>query len=866
MKRYKLNPCGDAEIDCLRESFLTGPATDANYNERRGVLLRWTHLLQRRGADLSSYVDHYDVIRLAERHSEKDKLYPAVDRAFELLNGIQALVTDAAPDGNDRIVCEACQEYDPGDGLQDWPMYGGGPDSAGARDGGGPSKGMVAWKKPVGLAWYARPVVDGGRIYAAGPGLRTMLYCLDCKSGAVIWKTTRPWHPDLRQYGTPGTACTPLVLKDTIVLLELGAQGKDFGQRHIVYINKADGRLLNKVPAGELDYRAGYAAFDGNERFLVLPYCTHQLGRIPPHFSAPNMLYCVDTATGGRQWDMLTGPVFSEPLINDGCVYVGSQDGAFYCMRLEPPFNTPSTHNWYDKKRFVWQFNARDAINSTALVSGGSVYFGDNSGRFYCLDKADGALRWQTDVPHEPRAFKLFSTALQVDNEIYVGTANKRFYVLDANSGKIKAEAECPDWIRSRPAAEGGRLFVQSMDGTLTAFELDGLKKLWQIKIGTHPVYADPVAKDGCVYVNSSDLWLWCIDAQTGALRWRHSLIESIDLNGTRIFADEMCCGGFFQSKPTAAGGLVYYGTPSRFVVAVDHRSGREVWRYEMGGAVSGAPAVAGGRIYAGQQGGEEYFYCLDAGTGYPLWRQALSWVWSSAKVDGDAVLVPGCDGYFNCLDAATGAIRWRYRSGRAAHPEPAVADGRVYFGSWDHWAYCFDIATGKMLWRFYTAGSPDSGAPCCGEGKLFLPAIGDTLYCMDAATGKVLWTFSKPLCSMNGAVAYHDGRVYASRNVQVGAVSLSAAVTCLDAATGLEIWEHAGGGLTPAVIAGGKACFASTASAFFTCVETKGNGDGTARQLWLCRMGDRIDECAPALYGGKAYVISADGFLYAVE
>jgi outer membrane protein assembly factor BamB len=223
------------------------------------------------------------------------------------------------------------------------------------------------------------------------------------------------------------------------------------------------------------------------------------------------------------------------------------------------------------------------------------------------------------------------------------------------------------------------------MDGTVLCLRDagDAAVELWRTRVGEHPVYADLVYAEGRLLVSASDLQLWCLRGDDGTIAWRRRLLEHAAIGGREIRSDEMAGGGFYQSKPTAAAGKVFVGAPSRFVYAVDHATGRELWRFEMGGAVSGAPAYADGRLFIGQQGGVADFYCLAAASGLPLWRQALSWVWSSANVYGGRVFVPGVDGYLSCLDAATGHILWRQRTGRAAHPEPPIDGERVFFGSW---------------------------------------------------------------------------------------------------------------------------------------------------------------------------------------
>ena len=200
--------------------------------------------------------------------------------------------------------------------------------------------------------------------------------------------------------------------------------------------------------------------------------------------------------------------------------------------------------------------------------------------------------------------------------------------------------------------------------------------------------------------------------------------------------------------------------------------------------------------MFFGQQGGEEHFYCVDANDGSLIWKQALSWVWSSANVYDGKLYVPGVDGYAYCLREEDGAILWRYRTGQAAHPEPPVDGGIVYFGSWDHYDYALNAEDGSVVWQFYTGGTPDSGAPIAYAGRLYLPMGGDSFRCMDMATGEVIWEHRIEAVGYNASPpALHDGRVFVSTAMRSGGFPEATRIYCLDAATGEEIWQHPGGG-----------------------------------------------------------------------
>ena len=848
---------GDKEIDRVRKEVAQTPTDESNYEERLFILYIWRCLLQRQGADMSSYIPIYDRILSASRSGNIKELCSAIDEGFKVLEQIQISLLKNPPTSMPSRIKKPKKRPR----FIDWPVYGGNPQHTACTEDLGPVKGKLAWKFPVGIAWYSRPAVENGRVYAVSPGMRTILYCLDIETGKLIWKTRRAPIP-IKQiiaegkdplYSTPSAASSPVVLRKWIIVSELGAQQRG-GVRHLLYIDKSSGELVRTIPIGTLDYRAGYPAIVGNEDFLIFPAGTQRIEETPPHISCQNRIVCMKTSNGEILFDFYVGPIFCEPLLDEDRVYVGTLDGVIFCLNLKNI--TP----WEIVK---WQFKAGGAANSSPAVWEDNLYFGANDGVIYCLDKWTGELKWRYQIEEkEDRAFKLFSTPTIINGKLYIGAANKKLYCLDAETGQLLWQYAVNDWIRSRPAVNEDRVYVAAMDGTLYCLkEKDGKISLqWKAKVSTHPILADIVFAKGRILVNSSDLYLWCVNAENGRVQWRHSLLECIYRNGKRILADQIAAGAYFQSKPTVADGKVFIGTPSRFVYALDYKSGRELWRFEVGGAVSGAPAYSKGRIFFGQQGGEDYFYCVDATNGKLIWKQSLGWVWSSANISNGKVFVPSVDGYVYCLREEDGAILWRYRTGRASHPEPPVENGKVFFGSWDHYCYALTTEEGKVIWQFYTIGSPDSGSPIAYKGKVYLPIGGNIFRCLDADTGRVIWEFSLDNASFNASPAIHNDRLFISVSERWGAIPVASSIYCLDANSGRVIWKHRGGGLTGPAIADGKVYFASTSDPFFYCVDEEGNC------LWKYKMGDRVDESVPAIYGGRAFILCSDGYLYAFE
>ncbi len=860
-----ISPSGDREIDAVRSEVLDTPTDMSSFPYRISIITTWINLLQRQGANLEIYAPFFDQLKATADQDDDEALCKTIDTVFDFLNDIQANLSPPEVITDEILVTPLAIASD---SATDWHVYGGNIHLTSYTADDGPAQGELAWKKPIGLAWYARPAISDGRAYMPSPGIRSMLHCVDMETGETVWQTRRTWTRNAlgivnlspSSYVLPGVASTPVLTDDYVIVNQLGAQGRDLGNKHILVIDRETGDIQRHIPAREGDYRIGYAPVAGNDEYLIYPTGTQRAQERPPQLIGQNRIICqrMDDETGTSLWDFHIGPTFCEPVVDGNLVFTANADGHIYCLRIDGASGTQH-FGFSDDRRVAWQFHAGAGVNNQMTVTDTSVYFGANDGVIYCLDKQTGALQWQTQTEIESHSFKLFSKPQFNNNHVYIGSATRHLYCLNAETGDMLWSFETDDWIRAEPYITDNHIVIATLGGTVYCLTSDG-QEVWKAQIGTHPIYADLVGEGERVLVTGSDLRVFCVDVTTGGILWTIYLLDQAIWHGCQYQADELACGGWFQSKPTASDGRVYIGTPSRFVFALDYATGSEIWRYEVGGAVSAAPAIDNGRVYFGQKG-EEFFYCLDAQTGDMIWKQMVGWVWSSANVADGGVFIPGSDGYVSCLEADTGHIRWRYRTGSSTAPEPPIDKDMVFFGSWDHYVYALNTNTGKLMWQFHTGGSPDSGAPIAYEDKVYVPVGGNRLFCLDRITGDILWVHRVTDGDMNASPALANGKLYISMGVRPGAVPIASLIQCLDASDGRVIWSHEGGGITGPSVANDKVYFASTSSPYFYCVDA-GNG----ALLWRYEMGERVYESVPAIYGGLVYILNENGYLYALS
>ncbi len=290
------------------------------------------------------------------------------------------------------------------------------------------------------------------------------------------------------------------------------------------------------------------------------------------------------------------------------------------------------------------------------------------------------------------------------------------------------------------------------------------------------------------------------------------------------------CMGEEFQpqgwSGPSVAEGILYVGSTKGKVVALDLSKRTKIWEFvpeetkrqntSFGCAPSsraaiivyGTPAAAEGMVYFGSYSGK--VYALDARTGAKKWEYPTGGaVIGSPVIAGDTLIVTSSDGKLYALDARSGGAKWAepFATQGKIWADPVVANGKVYFGNFAHQFFAVDLKSGKLIWEREFKGAIAS-TPLVAEGTVYIGSFEGKLYALDAETGQPKW--KEPFEAKNWfwtRPLFYRGTIY------VG--SLDHRVYALDAKTGKPKWPkpfETGGEIRSApVIAGGVLIIASS-------------------------------------------------------
>lgn len=150
------------------------------------------------------------------------------------------------------------------------------------------------------------------------------------------------------------------------------------------------------------------------------------------------------------------------------------------------------------------------------------------------------------------------------------------------------------------------------------------LKPVWATALSSnYGEQGQPLVYNGVMYVANAEHTI-AIDIETGRQLWRTPV--EFDPQVGRV----ICCG-FSNKGPAIYNGKVFRGTLDAHIVALDAKTGKQVWKQKVaewkeGFSITSAPLVANGVLITGMSGAEfgvrGFLDAYEPDTGKHLWRR----------------------------------------------------------------------------------------------------------------------------------------------------------------------------------------------------------------------------------------------------
>jgi alcohol dehydrogenase (cytochrome c) len=291
------------------------------------------------------------------------------------------------------------------------------------------------------------------------------------------------------------------------------------------------------------------------------------------------------------------------------------------------------------------------------------------------------------------------------------------FFVCALSGSVACAQTAAPtreDW-----ASHGGTQYSWRYS-SLNQVNTQNVKQLapaWLFQTGDYSenLHSTPIVQNGVMYLITARLQVFALDATNGKVIWHYRYpTPAAGLPGTH--AD------FIQNRGVAIGdGKVFFGTKDNFMVALDQKTGREVWKVSIddpkqcGCNITGAPLVVKDKVIIGGNGGDQahrgYLTALSTKTG------RLAWRWYVVPAPGEK-----------------GSETWKGDSWRFGGGSPWLT------GSYDPELNLLYWGTGNAAADFYDGDRVAAGTNKGGPVNLYTASV----VALDADTGKLRWHYQE--------------------------------------------------------------------------------------------------------------------------
>lgn len=277
----------------------------------------------------------------------------------------------------------------------------------------------------------------------------------------------------------------------------------------------------------------------------------------------------------------------------------------------------------------------------------------------------------------------------------------------------------------------------------------DALQQAWSADIGDgadeeERLNSSPVVGDGVIYAMDVQSVVSAYSTKDGQRLWSVELAPE----------DEE---GHINGGLALNGGLLFATTGFAEAIALDAKTGKVVWRKNLGAPMRSAPTARGGRVFAVTMNNQ--LFALQAKTGETIWQHrglpeiASMLGGASPAVDKGVVVVPYTSGELIALKVENGRVLWQ-DSLTAAHRtdvlsnlsgirgRPVIDRGMVIAISNGGVMAAIDLRTGQRIWNKEIAGIE---SPWVAGDYIFVLTTEAELAALSRKDGRIHWVRGLP-------------------------------------------------------------------------------------------------------------------------
>lgn len=411
--------------------------------------------------------------------------------------------------------------------------------------------------------------------------------------------------------------------------------------------------------------------------------------------------------------------------------------------------------NLYSKNNW-WRFSTKGEIYSTPTTYKNILFFGNNIGEFFAIEKRTGEQKWKFEAEHE---------------------------------------------VFSLPVFHGSKVLFTSADGVLYCLNARAGEELWRFSLeGNFRFYTDLVIHKNTLFVGDANGSLYAVNLKNGKLKWKFESAPVETLSSILVESSLNWFGALRIKRNT-----IYFASRDGNLYALSPENGSLKWKFESGSPITTSPEVLGKKVYFGNKKGDSYILGRKDGRlirhiegkdsvltciqpirdNIVPWRTFLIEVYENGDIvrrtgdnkEEDWRVKTGNKGVFcsvnwykylyfadetgalHALDAKSGEKIWKLNASGKINTPPIVRyksysfdilsfdflfhTPLVYFGDATGRFYAVNGKLGKEEWVFKAFGGINT-RPIVDKDYLYFGSSDGGLYRLKALTGRVVRPFFK--------------------------------------------------------------------------------------------------------------------------
>ncbi len=381
-------------------------------------------------------------------------------------------------------------------------------------------------------------------------------------------------------------------------------------QIRVIKTHKKKSPLVPVVVSLVVIFGAAFAAY----RFLFYPGKTQEEQFFPNYMGNPPHNFGVYATIGNIppriDWSRNLQGVPSQPAINKGIIYIGTDNGKLYSVDT--------------LGNVLWRLDLQGSILHQPLVVDNQIIVGTSEGVLYVINTSGQIIKsksFSSGIASPPTAY---------GEVIYVPVFREGVYAYNINQDRVVWRFLTSGMVKNIPLVDDKSVYIADLTGNIYVVSKENGTQLNYIKTSA-PIETYPILYKNYLYYGNSSGEIGCFDVKENKKIWTFNLMEPT------------------AGSPALKDSFITYTTAFGKIVCQNATTGIRLWNFDTQNLIFSTPIIIDSFVLVSTSTPTGEFgelYCLNLHNGNLVWVLPIPKVLETAPVLwGRRLFIIGRDG-----------------------------------------------------------------------------------------------------------------------------------------------------------------------------------------------------------------------------